>query len=119
MSDALIFHLCRRAEWEAAQAAGLYRGSPQDAADGFIHFSTRSQIVESAAKHRGGEDDLVLVEVDATRLGDTLRWETSRGDQRFPHLYGPLPLSAVVRAATVRLGPDRRHVFPWGLGGSS
>ena len=117
MFDAVIYRLCRRAEWEAAQRAGAYHGSSQDAGDGFIHFSTRSQIVASAIKHRSGEDDLVLLEVDAGALGEALRWEPSRRGELFPHLYGPLPLAAVARAAALRLGPDRRHVFPWGLGG--
>ena len=107
-----IYHMCRRDEWQAAAAAGVYRGSSQDAADGFIHFSTALQIVESAARHRAGQDDLVLLAVDPRRLGAALRWEPSRGGQLFPHLYGPLPLDAVAKAEPLRLGDDGRHVFP-------
>lgn len=112
----LIYHMCKRPEWEAARLTGVYGGSSQDAADGFIHFSTSDQIVESAAKHRTGQADLVLIEVDAEGLGDALRWEQSRGGQLFPHLFGSLPVSAVRRVATLPLGPDGRHLFPWGLG---
>lgn len=108
--------MCKRAEWEAARVGGVYGGSSQDAADGFIHFSTAAQIVESAAKHRTGQSDLVLIEVDADSLGDALRWERSRGGQLFPHLFGKLPVDAVRRVAPLPLGPDGRHVFPWGLG---
>ena len=54
MAEDLIFHMCRREEWLAANAHGAYPGSSQDQADGFIHFSTREQIVESAAHHRSG-----------------------------------------------------------------
>ncbi len=107
-----IFHMCRREEWEAAQAAGTYDGSSQDRADGFIHFSTATQVVESAAKHRAGQDGLVLLAVDPARLGDALKWEPSRGGQLFPHLYGALPLDAVIRADDLSLGQDGRHVFP-------
>lgn len=110
-----IYHMCKRAEWEAARSSGTYRGSSQDAADGFIHFSTAEQIIESAAKHRTGQRDLVLIEVEAGALGDALRWEASRGGQLFPHLYGTLPAGAVRRVAPLPLGPDGRHVFPWGL----
>ena len=99
-------------EWQAAEAAGAYRGSSQDAADGFIHFSTAAQIVESAARHRAGQDGLVLLAVDARRLGGALRWEASRGGQLFPHLYGPLPLDAVIETRPLPLGADGRHVFP-------
>ncbi len=107
-----IYHMCRREEWEAAQAAGSYPGSSQDRADGFIHFSTAAQVVESAAKHRAGQDGLVLLAVDSARLGDALKWEPSRGGQLFPHLYGTLPLDAVLRAEDLPLGQDGRHVFP-------
>ena len=96
----------------AAEAAGIYRGSSQDAADGFIHFSTAEQIRESARKHRAGQANLVLVTVDAGKLGTALKWETSRGGGLFPHLYGPLPLTAVIRVEPLPLGPDDLHVFP-------
>ncbi|MCR6631304.1 MAG: DUF952 domain-containing protein [Magnetospirillum sp.] len=108
----IIYHMCRRQEWQAAQVAGAYGGSSQDAADGFIHFSTAAQVVESAAKHRASQSGLVLLAVDADRLGGALKWEPSRGGQLFPHLYGALPPDAVVRVADLPLGADGRHVFP-------
>ena len=107
-----IYHMCRRDEWEAAEASGSYRGSSQDEADGFIHFSTAAQVRESARKHRAGQSDLVLLTVDAGRLGPALRWEPSRGGALFPHLYGPLPLAAVTRTDPLPLGADGTHVFP-------
>jgi len=110
-----IYHMCRRDEWAAAEASGSYAGSSQDRADGFIHFSDAAQIVASAAKHRTGQDDLVLIEVAAETLGDALKWEASRGGALFPHLYGALSVAHVARHAPLRLGPDGRHVFPWGL----
>jgi uncharacterized protein (DUF952 family) len=107
-----IFHICRREEWAAAARAGGYQGSTQDAADGFIHFSTAAQVVESAAKHRAGQSGLVLLAVDPSRLGAALRWEPSRRGEVFPHLYGPLPLDAVLSVDDLPLGADGRHVFP-------
>jgi uncharacterized protein (DUF952 family) len=112
MNRPLIYHMCRRAEWAAAEKAGSYRGSSQDVADGFIHFSTVEQISESARKHRAGQTDLVLVTVDVGKLGAALKWEPSRGGALFPHLYGPLPLEAVVRVDPLPLGPDGTHAFP-------
>ena len=123
-----IYHICKRAEWEAAERAGLYPGSSQDAADGFIHFSTRAQVVASAAKHRKGQSDLVLLAVDPVRVSQILKWEPGgyggipqeplvRGGQLFPHLYGPLPVTAVVRVDPLPLGPDGAHVFPAGFPG--
>ena len=91
MTDNIIYHMCRREEWEMARAEGLYHGSSQDRADGFIHFSTADQIVESAARHRAGQSGLVLLSVDAGALGDSLRWETSRGGALFPSSQTPPP----------------------------
>jgi uncharacterized protein (DUF952 family) len=110
-----IYHMCRADEWAQAVETGSYAGSSQDKKDGFIHFSTASQIVASAAKHRAGQDDLVLIEVAAESLGENLKWEASRGGAAFPHLYGALDVAKVARSAPLKLGPNRRHVFPWGL----
>jgi uncharacterized protein (DUF952 family) len=116
MGEKLIYHVCRRDEWQAALATGRYGGSSQDRADGFIHFSTATQVVESVAQHRAGQSGLVLLEVATAPLGAALKWEPSRGGRLFPHLYGDLPADAVVRVADLPLGADGRHVFPWGLG---
>ena len=112
MTDEMICHICRREEWDAAQARGLYHGSSQDRADGFIHFSSAAQVEASAAKHRAGQDGLVLLSVSAAALGPALKWEPSRGGALFPHLYGALPLSAVRRVDDLPLGADGRHRFP-------
>jgi uncharacterized protein (DUF952 family) len=112
MTRGLIYHMCRAEEWRLALPTGRYSGSSQDAADGFIHFSTAAQIVESAAKHRAGQRGLVLLAVDPAALGDALRWEASRGGALFPHLYGALPCAAVRRVDDLPLGADGRHVFP-------
>jgi uncharacterized protein (DUF952 family) len=110
MNDTLIYHICRREEWEAAGAD--YDGSSQDRADGFIHFSARDQVEASAAKHRTGQRGLLLLEVEASALGDVLRWEASRGGAMFPHLYGSLPAAAVRRVMELPLGADGNHIFP-------
>ena len=112
MAPTLIYHMCREEEWRAALAVGRYDGSDQDAADGFIHFSTAAQIRESAARHRAGQRGLVLLSVDPARLGADLRWEAARGGQLFPHLYGALPSTAVARVDKLPLRSDGRHIFP-------
>ncbi len=92
----LIYKLLSGAEWRAAQAAGEFRGSAVDLADGYVHFSTAEQVVETAVRYFSGQTDLALLTVDTAALGDNLRWEPSRGGALFPHLYAALPLSAVV-----------------------
>jgi len=108
----LIYHICRRAEWARAASLGRYEGSSQDRADGFIHFSTAEQIVESAARHRAGQDGLVLLAVEAARLGRDLRREKSRGGIPFPHLYDALQMDHVKWARELPLGKGGLHIFP-------
>jgi uncharacterized protein (DUF952 family) len=107
-----IYNLCRKADWDSALAMGEYRGSADDRRDGFIHFSTAAQVRESAARHRPGVSDLLLLTVDAAALGSALRWEPSRGSQLFPHLYRALKVAEVTRVDPIPLGRDGVHVFP-------
>ncbi len=104
-----IYHICRRSDWEGTR--GLYPRPPGD----FIHFSTAAQLPDSAARHWAGEDGLVLLTVDPLSLGDDLRWEPSREDMLFPHLYGSLPGAAVIRVHDLPIGADGRHIFPAGV----
>jgi uncharacterized protein (DUF952 family) len=112
MTASTVYKIAPQALWTAAEAAGRFDGAPVDLADGYIHFSTAEQARETAAKHFAGQAGLVLVAVDAGRLGEALKWEPSRGGALFPHLYGPLPLSAVRRVSEVGLDDAGRQVFP-------
>ena len=107
-----IYKICSAALWRDAERSGLFRGAPPDERDGFIHFSTDQQVAETAARHFPGVAGQVLVAVDAGLLGGGLRWEPSRGGDLFPHLYGALPLTAVLWAVPLPRGADGRHVFP-------
>jgi uncharacterized protein (DUF952 family) len=108
----LIYHMCLRQEWELAVQSGMYAGSSQDRADGFIHFSTAGQLPESARRHRTGQTGLVLLAVNPHMLGEALRWEPSRHGALFPHLYGTLPLSAVCSVYDMPLDADGVPLLP-------
>ena len=105
-----IFHLALEQEWEAAQADGLYRRSTLDASldeVGFIHCSDAHQVDGVAERHYAGvEEPLVLLEIDPERAGE-VRWEDGGAGELFPHIYGPLPVAAVV-AAVPWDGPGTR-----------
>ena len=111
MTAALIFKIVATAEWRAAESAGAFDGAGVDRADGYIHFSTAAQAAGTAAKWFAGRADLTLVAVDPEALGAALKWEPSRGGALFPHLYGRLPISAVVWSRPLPLRPDGRHDF--------
>ena len=108
-----IYKICARQEWQAACEAGVYTGAPVDVADGFIHFSTAEQARETAAKHFAGQSDLVLVEIDLSRLPrEVLKWEPSRGGALFPHLYGDLPTDAATCVFELPWDAETGHRFP-------
>ncbi|MEH0983615.1 DUF952 domain-containing protein [Micromonospora sp. CPCC 205556] len=94
----MIYKIVSTGEWEQARAAGQLTGTPMDHQSGFIHLSGADQVVETARRFFGGVTGLTLLTVDPARLGDELRWEASRGGALFPHLYGVLPVTAVVAA---------------------
>jgi uncharacterized protein (DUF952 family) len=107
-----IYKICPASAWREAERQGVYRGSADDARDGFIHFSTASQLSETARKHFHGQAGLFLIELDATALGESLRWEPSRNNELFPHLYGDLDLGAVTNVYELHARPDGSHELP-------
>lgn len=110
----IILKIFRAGEWANLRRNGETPGAPIDVADGYVHFSTAEQAVETAAKHFAGETDLMLLGIPTDRLGDALKWEVSRGDQLFPHLYRPLQMEDVAWAQPLPL-QDGVHQFPAGL----
>lgn len=105
---AMLYHLALPADWEAAQADGRYVTSTRGrtlAEEGFIHLSRADQVAATAGRFYADVDDLLLLVVDPTRLPDEVR-EESVGEDTFPHLYGPLPLDAVVGVRHYAPGPD-------------
>jgi uncharacterized protein (DUF952 family) len=113
--DPVIYTMVQADDWRAAQAEGLYRGSADDRRDGFLHFSTASQLRASARKHRAGQHGLWLLAADTALLGEALKWEPAAGGSRpglFPHLYAPMPLAALRSATPLPVGADGLHVFP-------
>jgi uncharacterized protein (DUF952 family) len=112
MHDRIVYKIAQDVAWAAAQAEGRFEGSPVDLSDGYIHFSTAAQVHETVRRHYAGRDGLLLVAVDAERLGEALRWEPSRGGDLFPHLYAPLPMDAVLWVRPMPRDADGAHVVP-------
>lgn len=110
-----IYHLAVRAEWDRAVTDGHYRRSTIDTTlddEGFIHASFAEQVQGVADRYYRGRDDIVLLTIDPGRLDVELRVEdlTGRGES-FPHLYGPLPVIAVVDVLPVPTDVDGRLVL--------
>jgi uncharacterized protein (DUF952 family) len=108
----IVYKIVPTTLWQAAREKGVFEGAPIDLQDGYIHFSTAAQARETARLHFAGVDDLMLVAVDGEALGTSLKFEPSRNGDLFPHLYGRLPLEAVIWERPLPLGPEGAHQFP-------
>ena len=108
----IIYKICPEPLWREAEKAGIFVGAPIDVLDGYLHFSTAQQVRETASKHFAGQNNLLLIAIDADSLGSALRYEPSCGGDLFPHLYALLPLSAVLWVKSLPLGTEGQHIFP-------
>jgi uncharacterized protein (DUF952 family) len=109
---AVLVHLCSADDWRAAQALGEHRPDSL-ASNGFVHLSTPEQVHLPANRLYAGRGDLVLLRIDPAQLSSPVRWEpgvpTDPAAMVFPHLYGPLPIAAVISVTPYR--PDANGRF--------
>ena len=110
---AVLLHLISSEEWSSAATKGELRPESLSSA-GFIHLSTPEQVHLPANRLYRGRDDLVLLHIDPARLDAPIRWEsgvpTDPESMRFPHLYGALPVTAVINVTSYHPGAD--GIFP-------
>ena len=116
----MIYHITSLKAWSEAQRRGEYRAESLET-EGFIHCSTRAQVLPVAEKYYQGRGRLLLLMIDPSRLSSDLKWEppsgglpppgVSEGDL-FPHIYGPINLEAVVRVFDLESNPDGKYTLP-------
>jgi uncharacterized protein (DUF952 family) len=111
-TPAVLVHLCSNEEWRLAQASGEHRPDSL-VANGFVHLSSAEQVHLPANRLYAGRTDLVLLRIDTTRLTAPVRWEpgvaTDPDAMLFPHLYGALPVDAVINVTSYP--PDEEGRF--------
>lgn len=107
-----IYKIASVQDWAKAREAGELVGTSVDIADGYIHFSTAAQLAETLEKHYSGASGLVLATIDPDLIGADVVWEPSRGGQLFPHLYTPLPMTAVIAERALAARPDGGFELP-------
>jgi uncharacterized protein (DUF952 family) len=96
VNAATAFKIFTADQWAQFVSDGVFHGAPVDLADGYIHLSAADQLQGTLDKHFAGQAGLVIADVDLSALGDGVKWEVSRGDALFPHLYGVLPMAAIL-----------------------
>ena len=116
----MIYHITSREAWRQAVQHDEYRAKSLET-EGFIHCSTRSQILPVVEKYYQGEGRLLLLVIDPSLLASDLKWEPPSGGSPpsgvpegdlFPHVYGPVNLEAVVKIFDLEANPDGRHILP-------
>lgn len=108
--QSVMYRIQPRSDWPPA--GDYFRGELDR--EGFIHLSEAGTVCRVADAFFAGRHDLLLLEVDSRLLAsDRLRYEDLYGEGlSFPHLYGPLPLTAVRRVLAFPCGPDGRFQLP-------
>ena len=97
----MIYHITTNAEWEEARRVGSYSADSLKS-EGFIHCSTASQVEATANRFFHGKKDLVLLHIDELKIGAEIVYENKEGGSMlYPHVYGPLPLDAVLQARKI------------------
>lgn len=109
---AVAYKVLTAEQMEELENAGTFAGAPVDLADGYIHLSTAAQLDETVVKHFAGQDHLHVAAVDLPVLGEAVKWEPSRGGALFPHIYAPLPLSAVLAYGPLERDHDGKVKLP-------
>ena len=96
--DQPLFHLALKGDWEQARETGTYQWSTRGmrlVEVGFIHCSWQEQVAKTFERFYADAGDVLLLEIDPTRLSAPLRADAIPTGELFPHLYGPLPIEAV------------------------
>jgi uncharacterized protein (DUF952 family) len=107
----LIYHITSREQWTGARAEGEYRGDTL-ATEGFIHASIARQVVQVANRFYHGRTGLVLLCIDSERVSPEVRHEAADNGDRFPHIYGPLNVDAVVEVIDFPVTVDGSFQLP-------
>lgn len=105
-----VFHITERSAFAAALEVGKYEADSL-ASEGFIHCSTRDQVLRTAARFYGGRHGLVLLCISTAPLGSALRYEAADGES-FPHCYGPIPLEAIPAVVDFPCRTDGSFALP-------
>lgn len=93
----MIYRIADEEDWRLARQTGQFV-SADLAAEGFIHASELQQVLRTAEKYCSGKTGLALLEIDDSILGEkVVREDLAGSGLRFPHIYAPVPLHAIVR----------------------
>ncbi|MCJ2181426.1 DUF952 domain-containing protein [Novosphingobium sp. 1949] len=111
-STGIAYKILTAEQMDELLGKGTFAGAPIDVTDGYIHLSDAGQVNGTLDKHFAGQDNLFLAAVNLDALEGAIRWEVARGGALFPHLYGELPLSAIIGYGPVTRSETGELVLP-------
>ena len=107
-----LYHIVSQTEWNKALDEGVYSPESLDS-EGFIHFSTRDQVLSTAQRYYAGRTDLLLLKVDSNTSLPEVKFEnTVGGTELFPHMYGKLSINKISGIAPLKVDSATNFVFP-------
>lgn len=107
----VILHITEREQWEQGKLAGVYRGDTLDS-EGFIHCSTPQQVIKVANALYRAQKELVLLYIESDKIRAEIRYEGCEGGERYPHIYGPLSIDAVIKVLDFEPCEDGKFELP-------
>lgn len=108
MSERWIYHITALKDWEKAIEDGSYSADTL-AVEGFIHASTKAQVLDTANYLFVGKPGLVLLKIDSNKVAAEIKYEVAPNGLKFPHIYGSLNLEAVCKV--INFSPDADGIF--------
>lgn len=112
--DRIAYKIISKQIWRSQlESMKKFIGTDLDIKDGFIHLSAKAQLKETARKYFSGQDGLLLISVDLSKVNGEVKWEPSRNNELFPHIYGWFDASAVNWIKDLELTSDKSDfIYP-------
>ncbi len=105
-----IYHLTKRELWESNRDEDYASDTLEN--EGFTHCSSLDQLVDSANRHFRSRNHIVVLEIETQKVQPEIRFEPASNGKLYPHIYGLLNRSAVVKVYDIQTGPDGRFLLP-------
>ena len=99
--ERFIYRVMTKKEWEDFRKEKRFYGNSFDLKSGFIHLSKKSQIKDTINIYFQDQEDIVILQICETKIKENIKWEISRNNQLFPHLYGFLELFDVKKVSNI------------------
>jgi len=109
----MIYHICKKSDWENSAVVGVYRADTLDS-EGFIHCSTSAQVLRVLNSFYKGQQGLVLLAVELSHLVSQVKWEPGldKPDELFPHVFGPINTNAIEKVIELENCVDGNFEIP-------